>query len=214
MKLPLNEVFVRAAMASGLEEQLVLWIGEEIDSRQAGFMDREAFFAGLSAVPGSAKGYWSRAVKNNRIKDPRALVKFLRLLRPAIEIDSRMEPWNGWRRGSRVIVFVGERDVSIPKVSEKVRQRVVGARDSRSFAELAKIMYRDIGLDCEVVLEHATANLRVMTSRISTNYSAVARLCSSCSWMRCTNCTTGRRTTCSGAWCRPTSRRSGSPSLC
>jgi hypothetical protein len=155
MKLPLNDDFVRAAVDSGLEERLVQAINEEIDRRQASFADRETFFATLSAVEGSAKGYWSRAIKKDRINDPKAVVKFLRLLRPAIEIDTRMEPWNSWRPGSQVIAFVGEREVSIPNVSQKVKQRVVGARDSQSFAELAKIMYRDIGLDCEVVLEHA-----------------------------------------------------------
>jgi hypothetical protein len=154
MRLPLNEGFLRAAIDSGLEERLVQSIDEEIARRQAGFKDREAFFACLSSVPGSAKGHWSRAVQGNRIKDPRSLVKFLRLLRPAIEIDAQMEPWNHWRPGSRVIAFVGERDVSIPKVSENVRQLAVGARDSQAFAEMAKILYRDIGLDCEVVLEH------------------------------------------------------------
>jgi hypothetical protein len=155
MKLPLNYDFVRAAVDSGLEVRLVQAINEEIDRRQAGFADRETFFATLSTVDGSAKGYWSRAIKKDRINDPNAVVKFLRLLRPAIEIDTRMEPWNSWRPGSRVIALVGEREVSIPSVSQKIRQRVVGARDSQSFAELAKIMYRDIGLDCEVVLEHA-----------------------------------------------------------
>jgi hypothetical protein len=155
MRLPLNESFLRDAMDSGLEERLVQSIDEEIARRQAGFKDREAFFAGLTSVAGSAKGHRSRAVQGNRIKDPKALVKFLRLLKPAIEIDAQMEPWNRWRPGSRVIAFVGERDVSIPKVSENVRQLVVGARDSQAFAELAKVLYRDIGLDCEVVLEHA-----------------------------------------------------------
>jgi hypothetical protein len=155
MKLPLNEEFVRAAIASGLEERLVQAISQEIERRQVGFVDREAFFATLSAIEGSAKGYWSRGIKKDRINDPKALVKFLRLMRPAIEIDTRMEPWNSWQPGSRVIALVGEREVSMPNVSQKVRQRVVGARDSQAFAELAKIMYRNIGLDCEVVLEHA-----------------------------------------------------------
>lgn len=155
MKLPLSDDFVRVAMNSPLEVRLVRAINEEINRRQAVFADREAFFATLSAVEGSAKGYWSRAIKRDRINDPKALVRFLRLLRPTIEIDTRAEPWNSWQPGSRVIAFVGEREVTIPNVSENVRQRVVGARDSQSFAELAKIMYRDIGLDCEVILEHA-----------------------------------------------------------
>jgi len=155
MKLPLTEEFVRAAIEAKLEARLIQSISQEIDRRQVGFPKRDDYLATLSTVRGRAKDLWSRAVKNNRIVDAGRLVKFLRLLRPAIAIDTQMEPWNHWRPGSRVIAYVGEREVSIPKVSAKVKQRAVGARDSQSFAELAKIFYRDIGLDCEVVLEHA-----------------------------------------------------------
>jgi hypothetical protein len=155
MRLPLNEEFVRAAIEAKLDARLIHSINEEIDRRQVGFTRRDDYLATLSTVRGRAKDLWSRAIRNNRINDPRRLVKFLRLLRPSIVLDSQMEPWNHWRPGSRVIAYVGERDVAIPKVSAKVDQRVVGARDSQSFAELAKILYRDLGLDCEVVLEHA-----------------------------------------------------------
>ena len=170
MKLPLTEAFIRSIIGTDLELVVIRALDEEIYRRQTAFKDREAFFESLSSVPGSAKGHWSRAVKKLKkasapkdVQDTRrivaadSLVKFIRLLKPTIEIDIQMEPWNRWRAGSRVIVFVGERDVSIPIVSKNTMQRAVGARDSQAFAELAKLLYRDIGLDCEVVLEHVPA---------------------------------------------------------
>ena len=166
MKLPFNEGIVRWAVESNLEELFLQSIDEEIDRRQAilGKRTREEFFAALSIDPASARGYWTRGVvaeqpgQPRKIKDPKSLVKFLRLLKPTIEIDARTEPWDRWRAGSKVIVLVGVRHVSIPKVS-KVNQRAVGARDSQAFAELSKILYKDLGLDCEVVLQHVPANL-------------------------------------------------------
>ena len=148
------------------EEHFLQSIDEEIDRRQAslGKRTREEFFAAPSIYPASARGYWTRGVvpkqpgQPRKIKDPKSLVKFLRLLKPTIEIDARTEPWDRWRAGSKVIVLVGVRHVSIPKVST-VNQRAVGARDSQAFAELSKILYKDLGLDCEVVLQHVPANL-------------------------------------------------------
>jgi hypothetical protein len=169
MRLPLNEQFVSWARKSGLEETLVQGVREWIDHRRNG-QPLDQFFRRLSSGPTSAKGYWARAVaaEKDKIKDPRAFVKFLRLLKPHIEIDVRTEPWNRWQRGSQVLVVVGKRDVSIPEVSASVKQRAVGARDSEAFAELSRVLHGDLGLNCEIVLEHLPARL--------SNEEAAARL--------------------------------------
>ena len=161
LKLPLSTELVTLVKDSYLEPLLVRSVRDEIRLRR-GTLDQEVFFSTLSTAQGSAKGYWSRGLDatRDRIKEPRAFVKFLRLLKPAIEIDVRTEPWNRWdSHRSRVIVVVGKREVSIPEVSAHVKQRAVGARDSEAFAELSRILYRDLGLDCEILLEHVPARM-------------------------------------------------------
>jgi hypothetical protein len=153
IRLPLNQDWLKWAIAAVGEDSLVKVIKRQIARRSSGIKDYQTKLLNRLGVRGS----WQEAKKMDgeifRITDREKLLRVLVALQPDIVIDSTPMPWRNWRGGSQVVVVVGQRRAEMPKISE-VKQLVIGARDSEAVAEIGRLFYGRWGPDCNLVLQH------------------------------------------------------------
>src|SRR5258708_36256921 len=158
VRLPLNDKWLDWAIdTAGGEEFFVAEIKRQIARRSSSSSRAQNRF--LDEI--GARGLWRASViaRTGRIRDRGQLLRLLMLLQPDIVIDPAPRPWNMWRGGSRVVVVVGRRIVSIKVVSTMVQQLAIGARDSEAFAEIARLFHDRLGLDYSIDLQHLPPKL-------------------------------------------------------
>jgi hypothetical protein len=66
-------------------------------------------------------------------------------------------------------VVIGRRIVNIKVVSEDVQQLAVGAGDSESFAEIARLFHHRPALECSIDLHHLAPRLSINAARTELN---------------------------------------------
>jgi hypothetical protein len=167
MRLPLNVAFLEWAIRSLGEEEFVQALDMEYQAKRKGG-GQAALSLDLARKPNSLRGLWDRAVTVNSGRIARTptgaidfapLVRFLTAMQPFMEICARPQPWQRWHDGDEVLAVLGERDVHIDEVSQKVKQRAVGARDVQTIALLAETCYARLQLDCRLTTHHVPAKL-------------------------------------------------------